>query len=338
MNILLTGGLGYIGSHTAVQLINDGHAVFLYDNLSNTKVSVLENISFITGETPYFCEGDIRDEELLASVLEKQKVDLVMHFAGLKSVNESVRNPLKYYENNVVGSLCLLSAMDKVGVKKLIFSSSASVYGEPLYKPIDEEHPLKPTNPYAQTKKHVEEIMADISRDDGVWQFVLLRYFNPVGAHSSGLIGENPKGIPNNLVPYIAKVASGELQELNVYGADYPTLDGTGVRDYIHIEDLAAGHIAAIDCFDEAFSSPAVFNLGTGRGASVIEMIKAYEQACSLTVRYKVVERRPGDVAECFAGVDKARSMLGWAANRSIDEMCQSSWAFQKNLKYNKYK
>ena len=331
-HVLLTGGLGYIGSHTAVELLNNGHSVVLYDNLVNSKASVLKKISTITEKDPIFYEGDIRDEARLLDVLKNHKIDLVIHFAGLKSVSESVLNPLEYYDNNVFGSLTLLKVLEKAGIRRVIFSSSASVYGDPLYTPIDESHPLNPTNPYAQTKKHIEEIMTDISKSDSAWKFIFLRYFNPVGAHLSGLIGESPAGIPNNLVPYIAKVASGELQELNVYGADYPTPDGTGVRDYIHIEDLAAGHIAAIDCFDDAFSSPAVFNLGTGRGASVIEMIKAYEQACSLTVRYKVVERRPGDVAECFAMVDKASSMLGWTANRSIDEMCQSSWAFQKNL------
>lgn len=332
MNILLTGGLGYIGSHTAIELLSKNHSVFIYDNLSNCDVSVGASIEAITGKKITFCEGDVRDENLLLAVLQDFEVDVVIHFAGLKSANESVLNPIEYYENNVVGSLSLLRAMKKSGVGKLIFSSSASVYGNPLCTPIDENHPLNPTNPYAQTKKQVEEIMTDLARSEPEWQFVFLRYFNPVGAHSSGLIGENSRGIPNNLVPYIAKVAEGKLPYLTIFGGDYATKDGTGVRDYIHVVDLANGHIAAVNYFYDEMENPAIFNLGTGTGVSVLQMVEAYQRVIGGTITQKFACRRPGDVAECFADNTKAISVLKWVPKLGLEDMCESSWKFTKMI------
>ena len=328
VNILLTGGLGYIGSHTAIELISQGHIVHIYDNLSNSDLSVIDSINKVTGKAVSFYEGDIRDEALLISILTSQEIDTVIHFAGLKSVGESVHNPLAYYENNVCGSLTLLKAMKISGVKSLIFSSSASVYGAPKYIPIDEAHPLNPTNPYAQSKKQIEEMMSDLAKSEAGWKIIFLRYFNPVGAHESGLIGESPRGIPNNLVSYIAKVASNELPFLSIFGADYETRDGTGVRDYIHVVDLARGHLAALTWMKMSIESVAVFNLGTGVGTSVLEMISAYELACGSPIEYKKVDRRPGDIAECYAENTKAMRVLGWHHSYDLNVMCRSSWAF----------
>jgi len=328
MNILLTGGLGYVGSHAAIELSESGHEVFLLDNLSNSELSTLSNLYAIVKKNIVFFEGDVRDEKLLLSILKDNNIEMVIHFAGLKSVNESVSYPLEYYENNVTGSISLLNAMSKSGVKKLIFSSSASVYGKPLYVPIDESHPLNPINPYAQTKKYVEEIMTDVARSDQSCQFVFLRYFNPVGAHSSGLIGENARGTPNNLVPFIAKVAKGVLPCLTVFGSDYATHDGTGIRDYIHVVDLAKGHLAAISYFDEGMENPAIFNLGTGFGVSVLEMIQAYEAASNKKIKFKKVSRRAGDVAECYANNSRASVVLKWHAVLDLKDMCESSWKY----------
>ena len=327
-NILLTGGLGYIGSHTAVELIKVGHVVSILDNLSNSSETVITNINAITGKEIFFCEGDIRDEHLVGQLLQANKIDSVMHFAGSKSVSESVSEPLHYYENNVIGAICLLKAMNRHDVKKIIFSSSASVYGDPKYTPIDELHPLHPTSPYAQTKKQVEEIITDLVASDSEWNAVILRYFNPVGAHSSGLIGENPKGIPNNLVPYIAKVAEGSLPCLNVYGDDYPTKDGTGVRDYIHVVDLAMGHLSAVEYLTEEMEKSAIFNLGTGKGISVLEMVDCYQETCGKIIDRHLLDRRPGDVSECFADNTKARLKLKWIPKLGLKDMCESSWTF----------
>jgi len=327
-NIMLTGGLGFIGSHTAIELINKGYSVFIIDNLSNSSESVVEDIKAITGKEVFFCEGDIRDELMVGRFLQANEIDSVVHFAGSKSVNESVSAPLHYYDNNVIGTISLLKAMTRHGIKNLIFSSSASVYGDPKYTPIDESHPLNPTNPYAQTKKQSEEIILDCATSDSEWKTIILRYFNPVGSHSSGLIGENPRGIPNNLVPYIAKVAEGSLPCLNVYGGDYPTKDGTGVRDYIHVVDLAMGHLAAVEYLKEEMEKSAIFNLGTGRGISVLEMVDCYQETCGKIIDRQLSDRRPGDVSECFADNTKARLKLKWIPKLGLKDMCESSWAF----------
>ena len=327
-NIMLTGGLGFIGSHTAVELINEGYTVFIIDNLSNSSESVVEKIKAITGNEVFFSKGDIRDELMGGRFLQANEIDSVIHLAGSKSVNESVLEPLQYYDNNVIGTISLLKAMNRHGVKKIIFSSSASVYGDPKYTPIDELHPLNPTSPYAQTKKQVEEIITDVVASDSEWNAVILRYFNPVGAHPSGLIGEDSKGVPNNLVPYIARVAKGDLPCLNIYGDDYPTKDGTGVRDYIHVVDLAAGHLAAIEYLIEEMEKSAIFNLGTGEGISVLEMVDCYQDACGKSIDKQVLDRRPGDVSECFADNTKARLKLKWVPKLGLKDMCKSSWNF----------
>ena len=327
-NVMLTGGLGFIGSHTCVELIEKGYSVFILDNLSNSSKSVLDTLKVITGREIPFCEGDVCDEQLVGQFLHVNKIDSVIHFAGSKSVNESVSEPLHYYENNVIGTISLLKAMNRYDVKKIIFSSSASVYGDPKYTPIDELHPLHPTSPYAQTKKQVEEIITDLVTSDSEWNAIILRYFNPVGAHSSGLIGENPKGVPNNLVPYIAKVAAGSLPCLNVYGGDYPTKDGTGVRDYIHVVDLAMGHLSAVEYLTEEIEKFAIFNLGTGKGISVLEMVDCYEETCGKSIDRQLLDRRPGDVSECFADNTKARLKLKWVPKLGLKDMCESSWTF----------
>lgn len=331
MNILLSGGAGYIGSHTAVTLSQAGHEVVLLDNFCNSKKSVLGALQKIVGKALLCVEGDIRDTELVIKALQDYKIDAVIHFAGLKAVVESVANPILYYANNVHGSISLLQAMQKVGVKTLVFSSSATVYGEPQYLPYDENHPTKPMNPYGQSKLQVEEILSDLADSDSEWKIVSLRYFNPVGAHRSGLIGENPLGIPNNLMPYVVRVASGQLPHLNIFGGDYDTRDGTGERDYIHVMDLAEGHVAALDFLKENGGWQAI-NLGTGRSYSVLDIINAFEKISKKTIPKKYVARRTGDLARCFANTGKAQTLLNWTAIQTIDDMCESAWMYQKAI------
>lgn len=328
MKILVTGGAGYIGSHTCVELISAGHEVVIADNLCNSKFSVLARIQEISGQSLSFAQVDIRNRTALEVVFSKHRIDAVIHFAGLKAVGESVAEPQRYYDNNVNGSLVLFQVMAKYGVKKLVFSSSATVYGDPASVPILENFPLVATNPYGQSKLMVEQILRDLAQADSAWQIALLRYFNPVGAHESGLIGEDPKGIPNNLVPYIAQVATGQRDILPIYGGDYPTPDGTGMRDYIHVIDLAVGHVKTLDALSGRRGALA-YNLGTGRGNSVLEMVSAFEKACGRPVPYKIVGRRPGDIAMCYADVTLAERELGWKAQRSIEQMCVDSWRWQ---------
>jgi UDP-glucose 4-epimerase len=331
VNILLTGGTGYIASHTAVILTNAGHKAVLYDNLVNSNASVVGKLEKITGVKLPFVEGDIRDTALLASTLKSYGVEAVIHFAGLKAVGESVQNPLEYYDNNVGGTISLLNAMTMVGIKILVFSSSATVYGDPQYLPIDEAHPRRATNPYGRTKLQIENMLEDLAASDTSWRITCLRYFNPVGAHDSGLIGEDPNGVPNNLMPFLARVAAGKLPCLNIFGGDYDTPDGTGVRDYIHVMDLAEGHLAAVNLVSAAGAPFEAFNLGTGRGQSVFEMIKAFEQASGLSIQSQIVPRRAGDVSACYAKAGKAAKSLGWVASRPLDDMCRSTWKFQMN-------
>ncbi len=330
MNVLLTGGTGYIGSHTAAVLSELGHQVVLYDNLSNSSDSVLEKLFQITGQQILFVRGDVRDTELLRNTLASHCIDTVIHFAGLKAVGESVEKPADYYANNVQGTISLLQAMQLVQVKTLVFSSSATVYGEPQYLPLDENHPTRATNPYGRSKLHIEEMLNDVAASDPNWRMVCLRYFNPVGAHKSGLIGESPSGVPNNLMPYIAQVAADQRAELKVFGSDYPTPDGTGVRDYIHVMDLAEGHAAALNFLSKNVGWHAI-NLGTGKGYSVLEMVKTFEKASGRQVPYKVVARRAGDVAACFSDPQKAIEALNWRATRTLDDMCASTWRFQQS-------
>ena len=325
--ILVTGGSGYIGSHTVLELLNKDYDVVVVDNLSNSSYESLRRVQKITGKTVKFYEGDIRDRAMLEKIFTENKVDAVIHFAAFKAVGESCRLPLKYYENNIGGTVTLLQVMEKYNVKKIIFSSSATVYGTPERLPLDENCHLSTTNPYGSTKLMMENIMQDVAKADPAWNIILLRYFNPVGAHESGLIGEDPKGIPNNLMPFVAQVASGKLACINVFGNDYNTPDGTGVRDYIHVVDLALGHIAAIEqCNDEGVH---IYNLGTGHGYSVLDMIAAFEKACGKKLPYKICERRPGDVAACYACPDKAAKELKWEAKFGIEEMCASTWKWQ---------
>jgi len=331
MNVLLTGGMGYIGSHVAVELLQTGHRVVLFDNLSNSEVGVLARVEKITGKTPIFIQADIRETKTLTDALKHHAIEAVIHFAGLKAVGESVEKPIEYYSNNVEGTVSLLEAMREAGTRSLVFSSSATVYGEPHYLPLDEEHPLSATNPYGRTKLHIEEMLRDLSVSDSRWRIACLRYFNPVGAHESGLIGENPMGIPNNLMPYIARVAAGELKELSVFGNDYPTPDGTGVRDYIHVMDLVEGHAAALAWLAEHPGWHAI-NLGTGQGYSVLEMVAAFAKASGRDVPYRIVPRRSGDVAACYANPEKALRELGWRARRDLSDMCASTWKFQKQF------
>jgi UDP-glucose 4-epimerase len=331
-SILVTGGLGYIGSHTVTLLLNGENRVTILDNLSNSDPSVLDNIQRICGARPTIVNGDIRDEGLLDRIFNERQYDAVIHFAGLKAVGESVNQPIKYFDYNVNGTLRLLNAMCRADVKTLVFSSSATVYGDPATVPIAEESPLSATNPYGRSKLMIEDILADLHRSDDTWRIARLRYFNPVGAHESGLLGENPRGVPNNLVPYIAQVAVGVRSHLNVFGADYPTKDGTGVRDYIHVMDLAEGHIAALDYLNRNGGLLTV-NLGTGRGYSVLEVIRSFEKACGKEIPFRIVERRPGDVAECWALPKEANRLLGWNAVRDIDQMCADAWRWQMNLK-----
>lgn len=328
MNILITGGAGYIGSHTCVELLNCGHSVIVVDNLVNSSKKSIERVESITGKKIDFFEGDIRDINLLNTVFTKYKIDWVIHFAGLKAVGESCQKPVEYYENNLNGTLVLLQAMRAHGCKKIVFSSSATVYGTPESLPLTENSKTGgTTNPYGTSKYFQEIMLSDLYRADNAWTVVLLRYFNPVGAHESGLIGENPKGIPNNLTPYIAKVAIGELKEIGIFGDDYPTPDGTGVRDYIHVVDLAKGHVAAIEKISGA--GVYTYNLGTGKGYSVLEVIHAFEKACGRKLPYVIKPRRAGDIAECYADTKKAKNELGWEAKLGIDEMCASLWNWQ---------
>lgn len=326
--ILVTGGTGYIGSHSVVQLLEAGAKVIVLDNLCNSKDEVINRIEKITSRRPEFVVGDVRDRSLLKSVFDNHQINSVIHFAGLKAVGESVQKPLEYYDNNVNGSLILFEEMGRAGVKKLVFSSSATVYGDPAFVPITEDFPLKTTNPYGQSKLMVEDILRDLYKSDDSWNIALLRYFNPVGAHESGLIGEEPTGTPNNLMPFVAQVAVGKREKLAVFGNDYPTPDGTGVRDYIHVDDLACGHLAAINVLNNQ-SGLITVNLGTGRGYSVLEMIYAFEKACGKRVPFEIVARRPGDIATCYANPSKAREILGWVAQHDIERMCADAWRWQ---------
>ncbi|HDR9061438.1 UDP-glucose 4-epimerase GalE (plasmid) [Burkholderia vietnamiensis] len=327
--ILVTGGAGYIGSHTAVELLDNGYDVVIVDNLVNSKVEAVRRIERITGKTPAFHQVDVCDQAALAKVFDAHPITGTIHFAALKAVGESVTKPLEYYQNNLGGLLAVLKVMRERNVRQFVFSSSATVYGVPERSPIDESFPLSATNPYGQSKLIAEQILRDLEVSDPSWRIATLRYFNPVGAHSSGLIGEDPAGIPNNLMPYVAQVAVGKLEKLRVFGSDYPTPDGTGVRDYIHVVDLAKGHIAALDALatrDASF----VVNLGTGQGYSVLEVVRAFEKASGRPVPYELVARRPGDIAECYANPQAAADIIGWRATLGIEEMCADHWKWQE--------
>lgn len=328
MKILVTGGAGYIGSHTCVELLMGGHEVFVIDNLSNSSAVVFDRIERICKRRPAFHEADVRSRDRVAEILSLHGIEAVIHFAGLKAVGESVAQPLRYYDNNVTGSLALFDAMAAAGVRKLVFSSSATVYGDPHSVPIREDFPLSAANPYGRSKLMVEDILRDLARADDTWHVALLRYFNPVGAHGSGLIGEDPGGIPNNLMPYVSQVAVGRRPELQIFGGDYPTPDGTGVRDYIHVVDLADGHISVLDWLEQN-KGVHTFNLGTGHGTSVLEVVRAFESASGKAVPYRIVERRPGDIAQCYADASLAEKILGWKAKRGIKEMCGDAWNWQ---------
>ncbi|MGD8231819.1 UDP-glucose 4-epimerase GalE [Vibrio sp. TRT 1302] len=330
MNILVTGGMGYIGSHTCIQMIEAGMTPVIFDNLYNSKASVLDRIQGVTGVRPMFIEGDIRDKALLVDVLKSNDIQAVIHFAGLKAVGESVAMPLEYYDNNVNGSLVLVAAMREANVKTLVFSSSATVYGDPASVPITEDFPTSATNPYGRSKLMVEECLSDFQKANPEWSITLLRYFNPVGSHPSGELGEDPQGIPNNLMPFVSQVAVGRREFLSVFGNDYPTKDGTGVRDYIHVMDLSDGHVAALEKVGQK-SGLHIYNLGTGNGYSVLEMVKAFELASGKNVPYQIVARRPGDIAECWADPSKAINELGWQAKRTLDEMTSDTWRWQSN-------
>lgn len=327
--ILVTGGAGYIGSHTCLELLKNSYSVVVLDNFCNSKHTSLRRVEKLAGSSITVVKGDVRDRELLRKLFSDYQIDAVIHFAGLKAVGESVQQPLVYYDNNVAGSLALTEVMTEYAVKTLVFSSSATVYGDPVSVPIREDFPVGPaTNPYGRSKLMVEEICRDLAVADTTWRIALLRYFNPVGAHESGLIGEDPTGIPNNLMPYIAQVASGRRKELNIFGNDYPTPDGTGVRDYIHVTDLALGHLAALQTLPK-MNGVITVNLGTGRGYSVLEMVRAFEAASGKQVPYRIAPRRPGDIGECYADPAMALSLLGWRAERGIEDMCRDTWRWQ---------
>ncbi|MCL1036556.1 UDP-glucose 4-epimerase GalE [Shewanella submarina] len=330
MTILVTGGAGYIGSHTVVELLNAGANVVVLDNLSNSSVESLRRVEEITGKSVTFVQGDILNKPLLQKLFSDYSFEAVIHFAGLKAVGESVAQPLRYYENNVTGTVILCQVMAEHKVKNLVFSSSATVYGDPASLPITEEFPTGATNPYGQSKLMVEHILADLHQSDNSWNIARLRYFNPVGAHASGRIGEDPNDIPNNLMPFISQVAVGKREYLSVFGDDYNTHDGTGVRDYIHVVDLAMGHLKALD---KLATKPGLvtYNLGTGTGYSVLDMVKAFEKACGQPIAYQIAPRRPGDIAACYANPDKAKTDLGWEATHSIEDMANSSWKWQSN-------
>ena len=330
MKLLLTGGAGYIGSHTCVELLNKNIEVLVLDNLSNSHLESLERVKQITGKTVEFVKGDIRDEACLNSIFETNDIHAVIHFAGLKSVGESNSIPLKYYDNNVAGTVTLLRAMQKNNCTNLIFSSSATVYGDPAKLPITEDFPLSATNPYGRTKLMIEEILKDFHLANSDWNIVLLRYFNPVGAHESGLIGEDPNGIPNNLLPYISQVAVGKLKKLQIFGADYKTPDGTGVRDYIHVVDLAQGHVAALQKLVDN-SGLSIYNLGSGAGYSVLDMVTTFSKVNSVEVSYTIGERRAGDVGLCYANSNKAKDELNWSTKKDLADICRDAWNWQKN-------
>ena len=331
MAILVTGGAGYIGSHTCVELLNEGYEVVVLDNLSNSSEKSLERVKQITGKEAKFYKGDILDRDILKKILETENIESCIHFAGLKAVGESVAKPWEYYNNNIAGTLTLVDEMRKAGCKNIIFSSSATVYGEPAMIPITEECPKGTcTNPYGWSKSMLEQILSDIQKADPEWNVILLRYFNPIGAHKSGLIGENPNGIPNNLMPYITQVAVGKLKELGVFGNDYDTPDGTGVRDYIHVVDLAIGHVKALSKLKENVGL-GIYNLGTGTGYSVLDIVKNFEAATGVNIPYSIKPRRAGDIATCYSDASKAKEELGWTAQFGIKEMCADSWNWQKN-------
>lgn len=328
MSILVTGGAGFIGSHTVVELLNDDQEVIVVDNLSNSQREALDRVEDITGKSLTFYQTDLLDKQGLNDIFSQHDIDSVIHFAGFKAVGESVNKPLKYYHNNITGTIYLCEVMDNHDVTNIVFSSSATVYGDPHTVPITEDFPLTATNPYGRTKLFIEEILRDLNTADNSWNVALLRYFNPVGAHESGRIGEDPNDIPNNLMPYITQVAVGKLDELSVFGDDYPTHDGTGVRDYIHVVDLAVGHLRALEKLE---SNPGVvtYNLGTGQGYSVLDMVKAFEEASGQDVPYKITDRRPGDIASCYADPSKAEEELGWKTKRNIVDMCKDAWRWQ---------
>lgn len=330
MKILVTGGAGYIGSHTCLELLQMGFEIIVVDNLSNSKEESLKRVQELTGKTLSFHKVDLLDKKALSAVFDKYSFDAAVHFAGLKAVGESVAIPLRYYHNNVTGTMILCEIMNEHNVKNIVFSSSATIYGDPRKVPITEDFPLSPTNPYGSTKLMIETILKDLYHSDKDWNVALLRYFNPVGAHSSGRIGEDPNGIPNNLMPYISQVAVGKLDKLSVYGNDYPTHDGTGIRDYIHVVDLAQGHLVALD---KLKTNPGliIYNLGTGRGHSVLEVIAAFEKASGKKIPYKIVGRRSGDIATCYTDPSKAQKELGWSAERDIDDICADTWRWQSN-------
>ena len=332
MAILVTGGAGYIGSHTVVELLNSGKEVVILDNFSNSKQKILDKIKEITNKDFKFYEIDYLDRKSLEKIFEENEIESVINFAGYKAVGESVKKPLEYYENNVSGAIILLETMKKYNVKKFIFSSSATVYGEPERIPITENCKTGgTTNPYGTTKLFIEQILQDLYKSDNSWDIAILRYFNPVGAPESGLIGEEPQGIPNNLMPYIVRVASGELEQLSVFGNDYETHDGTGVRDYIHVVDLAKGHIKALEKLEKEETGIYIYNLGTGIGYSVLDMVKAFEQATGKTVKYKIAPRRAGDIATCYSNPEKAQKELGWKAEKTLEDMCKDSWRYIQN-------
>ncbi len=329
MRILVTGGAGYIGSHTCIELLNAGYEVVVLDNLYNSSEKALDRVQQITGKTLTFYKADILDKKALDDIFDREQIDAVIHFAGLKAVGESVAKPLEYYHNNMTGTFHLCDSMRNHGVKNIIFSSSATVYGDPAFIPITEECPKgKITNPYGQTKGMLEQVLTDLHTADPEWNVVLLRYFNPIGAHESGMIGEDPKGIPNNLVPYIAQVAVGKLDCLGVFGNDYDTPDGTGVRDYIHVVDLAKGHVKALKKIEDK-SGVSIYNLGTGIGYSVLDVVHAFEKACGKKIKYEIKPRRAGDIATCYADATKAKEELGWVAEKGIEEMCADTWRWQ---------
>ncbi|NLM74563.1 MAG: UDP-glucose 4-epimerase GalE [Clostridiaceae bacterium] len=330
MAILVTGGAGYIGSHTCVELLNNGFQIVVVDNLINSSEKAIERVKEITGKSFPFYKADISDRKALKEIFESEKIDSVIHFAGLKAVGESVSMPLEYYMNNVMGTLVLCDVMREYGVKDIVFSSSATVYGNPETVPIKEDFPLSATNPYGRTKLMIEQILQDLYVSDNLWNIVILRYFNPVGAHDSGKIGEDPKDIPNNLVPYITQVAVGKLECLGIFGDDYDTHDGTGVRDYIHVVDLALGHVKAIEKLKEK-KGVLIYNLGTGKGYSVLDMVKSFEKVVGKEIRYEFKPRRPGDVAICYADPSRAEKELGWKAVRDLAKMCEDAWRWQKN-------
>lgn len=331
MAVLITGGAGYIGSHTTIELLNAGYEVVIVDNLANSSEIVLDRVEEITGKKVKFYKLDLLDEENVEKVFKENKIEAAIHFAGLKAVGESVAKPLEYYHNNLTSTLVLLKLMKKYDVKNFVFSSSATVYGDSKDVPFKESSPLQhATNPYGNTKAIIEDILRDLYKSDNTWNIAILRYFNPIGAHESGKIGENPKGIPNNLMPYITKVAVGKLDKLRIFGDDYDTPDGTGVRDYIHVVDLAKGHVKALDKL-KTNSGLVTYNLGTGKGVSVLDMVKAFSKACGKDIPYEIVERRPGDIATCYADASKANEELGWKAEKNLDDMCADSWKWQSN-------